>query len=297
MSLAIVLALLLDQLLGEPRRYHPLIGFGSAANFLEATLNRGLSGRLRGLLALLLLTLPLASGTYYLSVQLGPWFDIAALYLCIGSKSLVMHARKVVDALARQDLERARVRVGRMVSRDTNDMTQPAIVTATIESLLENGADAVFGALFWFMVAGAPGAVFYRLVNTLDAMWGYKTARFHQFGWAAARLDDLLNWIPARLTALGYAVSGEAVGALRSWRQHAGLLESPNGGVVMSAGAGALGLRLGGPAFYHGSLRPKPWFGGCVGPVAGDIYRAIDLIQLSLFYWILLLFFGTYCFA
>ena len=131
----------------------------------------------------------------------------------------MQHARAVSRALKKQDIVEAREKIAMIVSRNTSDSDEVAINKATIESVLENGSDAIFAAIFWFIVLGAPGVVLYRLVNTLDAMWGYRTKRFNHFGWAAARMDDVLNWIPARLTALSYAVAGSLGNALLCWQK------------------------------------------------------------------------------
>jgi adenosylcobinamide-phosphate synthase len=152
--------------------------------------------------------------------------------------------------------------------------------------VLENGNDAVFGALFWFALAGAPGVVAYRLANTLDAMWGYRTARYLRFGWAAARLDDLLNYVPARLTALTYAAAGRFERALACWRAQAGAWESFNAGPVMAAGAGALGVRLGGAAVYHGAPKERPPLGEGDAPGARDIRRALALVRRGVWLWL-----------
>ena len=148
-----------------------------------------------------------------------------------------------------------------IVSRQTDKMTTNDVRKATIESVLENGADAIFAPLFWFIIAGPTGAILYRLTNTLDAMWGYKNTQYFYFGWATARFDDFLNWVPARLTALSYALLGKSLDAFKCWKNQAHLLDSPNAGPVMTAGAGALDIRLGGPAWYHGQLKDKISFG------------------------------------
>jgi adenosylcobinamide-phosphate synthase len=218
--------------------------------------------------------------------QAGVLAETLLLYLAIGATSLAQHGRTVATALAGGDLALARQRVGWMVSRDTAVLDATGVARAATESVLENGNDAVFGALFWFLLLGAPGAVLYRLVNTLDAMWGYRSERYLAFGWAAARLDDVLNWIPARLTALAYALLGDGRRALRCWREQGHLTDSPNAGVVMAAGAGALGVQLGGPAVYHGVMEERPLLGEGTAPTVTDIARAIRLVQHSLWLWL-----------
>jgi adenosylcobinamide-phosphate synthase len=168
-------------------------------------------------------------------------------------------------------------------------MTEVEVVNATIESTLENGCDALFAPLFWYAVFGAPGALFYRLVNTLDAMWGYRTSRYLHFGWAAARFDDFLNYIPARLTALTYSLVGDSRSALACWLSQAALCESPNGGPVMSAGAGALGITLGGSASYQGIKKQKPLLGCGRSAVVTDINRAWALVFRSAVLWVIII--------
>lgn len=298
MSITALLAVLLDRLLGEPPRWHPLVGFGRLAQQVEASLYG--ASRLRGVIAVSLLVGGFALAAFLAHRSLGSWdwlLDVALLYLAIGATSLGEHAAAVRRALGAGDLDAARRSVGRMVSRDTADMDETAVARATLESVLENGCDAVFGALFWFLVAGAPGVVAYRLANTLDAMWGYKTDRYRYFGWAAARLDDLLNWIPARLTALTYVLIGRSGTAWRCWRSQAASWESPNAGPVMAAGAGALAVELGGPAVYHGRLEPRPPLGEGREPVAADINRAVVLVQRGIWLWLVLAFLGGWALA
>ncbi len=296
--IAALLAVVLDRLLGEPRRWHPLVGFGWLAQRVEASLYG--ASRLRGAIAVVLLVGGFAMAAFLAHRSLGSWawlLDAALLYLALGATSLGEHAAVVRRALDAGDLDVARRSVGRMVSRDTADMDETAVVRATLESVLENGCDAVFGALFWFFVAGAPGVVAYRLANTLDAMWGYKTDRYRHFGWAAARLDDLLNWVPARLTALTYVLIGRSGTAWRCWRSQAASWESPNAGPVMAAGAGALAVKLGGAAVYHGRMEPRPPLGEGREPAAADIGRAVVLVRHGVGLWLVLAFLGGWALA
>lgn len=292
-TLAVAAALLLDAWLGEARRFHPLVGFGKLANFAERYLYA--DSRALGSAAVLLLIMPwtllmilLGFTTWHVAI------DILVLYLALGWHSLGAHAGQVMRRLHKDDLAGARQQVGWMVSRDTADLSQTGVTQATIESVLENGNDAIFGAIFWFIVAGAPGALLYRLVNTLDAMWGYRNARYDRFGWAAARLDDCLNFIPARLTALSYALAGNVRCAVACWRRQGAAWKSPNAGPVMAAGAGSLQLTLGGPARYHGKLEIRPLLGIGDAPGIDDIGRALGLIKRTLLLWLMTLCAGEW---
>ena len=171
------------------------------------------------------------------------------------------------------------------MSRDTRALEAEAIAGASVETALENGNDAVFGALFWAALLGGPGALAFRFANTLDATWGYKDERRIYFGWCAARADDLLGFVPARLTALTYALLGQGGAALRCWRTQAPAWSSPNAGPVMAAGAGALGVSLGGAAIYHGRVEARPVLGSGPAPVAADIERALALVRHGSLAW------------
>ncbi len=273
----------LDALLGEPRRWHPLVGFGKLASLVEARFNQeSAKNKLRGVMGVVLLLLPFTVAATWLC-QRSPLADVLLLYFAMGHNSLHQHARAVSRALQAGDEVGAKTAASYMVSRDSAAI-EP--VPATLESVLENGNDGVFGALFWFFVAGGTGALLFRLTNTLDAMWGYKNPRFLYFGWAAARLDDVLNYIPARLTALTYAALGKTVMALKCWREQAPTWDSPNAGPVMAAGAGALGVRLGGPARYHGEWHLRPQLGAGDAPEPADIERALALVRRGVYWWL-----------
>lgn len=292
--LILPLGLLLDRLLGEPRRWHPLVGFGRLANALEAALRKGspghaLGNRLRGALAWALLVLPLPLACAGLLAQLAWPLALAGhallLWFALGGRSLEEHALAVAKPLAAGELDLARRKLSWLVSRDTSALEADAIAGAAVETALENGNDAVFGALFWAALLGGPGAVAFRFANTLDAMWGYKDDRRIYFGWCAARADDVLGFVPARLTALTYALLGSGTQALRCWRRQAPAWPSPNAGPVMAAGAGALGVSLGGAAIYHGHVEQRPLLGCGAAPGAADIGRALDLVRRGALGW------------
>jgi adenosylcobinamide-phosphate synthase len=288
LPLAALAAVILDRLLGEPGRWHPLVGFGRLAALIEKRLNR--KSRPLGVLAWVLAVGPWVGLAFWLR-QYAPFaVDTALLYFALGARSLAEHAEAVEKPLLAGDLPEARRRVGWMVSRDTASLDEAGVAKAGVESILENGNDAVFGALFWFALLGGPGALLFRLANTLDAMWGYKTERLLKFGWAAARIDDLLNWAAARLTACTYALFGRTSRALACWKAQAPGWESPNAGPVMAAGAGSLGVALGGAAIYHGREEIRPPLGEGSEPRAADIGRAVALVRRGLYLWLAALF-------
>ncbi|KMM86495.1 adenosylcobinamide-phosphate synthase [Pseudomonas taetrolens] len=291
-ALLCVAGVALDALFGEPKRWHPLVAFGRMAGRVEQRFNSGGRGwRSHGVTAWVLTVIPLTILATALSwlPYIGWLVDILALYCALGMRSLGEHVQPVAEALRSNDLEEARTRVGYLVSRQTSELDSTEVARAATESVLENGSDAVFAAIFWFVVAGAPGVVLYRLSNTLDAMWGYRNERFERFGWAAARIDDVLNYIPARLVALTYAVLGKTRLALKCWRKQAPQWDSPNAGPVMAAGAGALGVELGGSAIYHGELHERAQLGEGVPADADSIGRGWQLVQRGVWLWLLIL--------
>ncbi|OWW19840.1 adenosylcobinamide-phosphate synthase CbiB [Noviherbaspirillum denitrificans] len=286
----------IDWVLGEPRKWHPLVGFGRFANAIERRLNRGAGRTGKGIAAWMIAVLPLTALAAWacafgaeVNTMAGWAIHAVLLYFCIGLRSLRDHLLPIAQALRDGNLVQARELTSRIVSRDTRRSNEPELAKAAVESLLENGNDAVFGTLFWFAVAGGPGAVLFRLANTLDAMWGYRNERFNDFGWMAARTDDVLNWIPARLTALSYAILGDTRCAWACWQSQAASWGSPNAGPVMSAGAGALHVSLGGAAEYDGEIEERPLLGKGSPASAEDIGRAWSLVARTCILWLVVI--------
>jgi adenosylcobinamide-phosphate synthase len=284
----------LDLLLGEPRRWHTLVGFGRMAAFIEMRLNHGRRLLLRGGVGWMLAVLPVTMLAWWLAGLAEPAglaLHALLLYFSLGLRSLGEHTQPIFRALQDGDLPAARALTARIVSRDTAHEDAAGLARAGAESLLENGNDAVFGALFWFLVAGGPGALLFRLANTLDAMWGYRTQRYNLFGRTAARIDDVLNYLPARLTALSYVLLAPRGGHLRAWRcwrLQAPAWSSPNAGPVMASGAGALGIALGGAATYGGEREQRPPLGSGTAPAPFDIVRAWRLVLHAALLWVVL---------
>src|SRR5476651_1625693 len=269
-----IAGVVIDRIFGEPATRHPLVAFGRLATRIEAKLNTGFRARPAGILAWLLAVVPPVAVSWILVSAL-PWFSL-------GAKSLRDHIAPIARALGLGDLPAARKLTARIVSRDTTNADEAALSRAAVESALENGNDAIFGALFWFVIAGGPGALMFRLANTLDAMWGYRTPRYLRFGWAAARFDDVLNFVPARLTAASYALMGDTRTAWRCWRTQAPLWDSPNAGPVMAAGAGSLNVLLGGPAIYNGTLETRPVLGFGMTASPRHVVAALRLVERTL---------------
>jgi adenosylcobinamide-phosphate synthase len=299
-ALLIALALAFDYLLGEPRRYHPLVGFGSLVDAIERRMNGPQATSMDGVLGWCMAVLPLVLLVYVIDASLQTssflylLWSVGILYLAIGWHSLIAHAAAVTAPLMRGDIDSARLAVARIVSRDTATLDEAGIARGAIESVLENGADAIFAALFWFALLGAPGVLAYRLINTLDAMWGYKNERYLHFGWMAARFDDLVNFVPAQLTALTYALLGShRAQAFACWRAQGLSWKSPNAGPVMAAGAGAINVSVGGNETYHGKEQPRsvlgPELDDSTRPSAVSLEKSCRLVNRSIALWIIMI--------
>ncbi|MGW5865630.1 cobalamin biosynthesis protein [Streptomyces sp. NPDC055239] len=275
--------LLGDLFLGDPRRGHPVAAFGRAAGAVERVLWRDHRGWgalhavvcAGGAAGAAVLASSLVRDSRAASVAL----TAATTWAVVGGTSLGREARAVGGALAAGDIEVARERLPHLCGRDPQSLDADGIARAVVESVAENTSDAVVGALVWGALGGVPGLVAFRAVNTLDAMVGHKSVKYRRYGWASARLDDVLGWPGARLTAVLAAAAGDAPrGALKAWRADAAKHPSPNAGPVETAFAGALGVRLGGTLSYGGRIEHRPVLNGDGRDVeVADIERAVKL--------------------
>lgn len=285
-ALGLLLGYGADRLLGDPQRGHPVAGFGTWALACERQLYAPSRTR----------------GTCFVVVTTAPWVGLAVLathlpasrtlvtaavtWAALGGRSLEREALAVHELLFEGDLEGARRRIRSLVGRDTSALEADALARAVVESLAENQSDAVAATLVWGALAGAPGIVLHRCVNTLDAMVGHRSERYADFGWAAARLDDVLNWLPARVSLLATAAVAGATdgtsaarrvltGASRDGARH----PSPNAGPVEAAAAYALGVQLGGLTTYGGRVEDRGQLGDGRPVSVGDIRRAATLTR------------------
>ncbi|WP_170428851.1 adenosylcobinamide-phosphate synthase CbiB [Ruegeria arenilitoris] len=279
----LVCAMCLDAALGEPdwlwsRIRHPAVMTGNVIGWLDKRLNQGSGKRLKGIAVVLLLVI----GAWFLGralALLGPVVEIILAAILLAQKSLVSHVRAVGDGL-RASLSEGRAKVAMIVSRDTRDMTEAQVARSAIESAAENLSDGVIAPAFWFLIGGLPGILIYKAINTADSMIGYRTEKHRDFGWAAARLDDVLNLIPARLTCVMIvALSGQWARwpeMVADARRHI----SPNAGWPEAAMARALNVALAGPRSYDGKLRDLAWVNGDAPRDIGapEVFRACDML-------------------
>ncbi len=263
MSAALLIAaLLLDGVMGEPkwlwsRVPHPAVLMGRLIGWCDTRFNDGTRARGALVLAALVLAAGLA-GWLIAALPLGWLWSMLLAAILLAQRSLVTHVRAVADGL-RYGVNPGRRAVAMIVGRDTSALDESGVARAAIESAAENFGDGVVAPAFWFLVAGLPGILIYKLVNTADSMIGYRTPRHEAFGWAAARLDDVLNYIPARLTAGLIALAFWSARAVDVTLQDARLHRSPNAGWPEAAMAGVLDVALSGPRSYHGEMREFPF--------------------------------------
>ncbi|MGI5502751.1 cobalamin biosynthesis protein [Lentzea sp. CA-135723] len=288
-ALGLLLGVAADAVFGDPRRFHPVAAFGSTAAALEKRLHRDSEA------AGVVHSAVLVGGTVALGVAVERvarrhWLAQAlatgvATWVVLGGNSLATEGTSMGRELADGDLDAARSRLPSLCGRDPERLDTLGLARATVESVAENTSDAVVAPLFWGAVAGVPGLLGYRAANTLDAMVGHKSPRYLRFGWASARLDDLLNLVPSRLAALltvggAPVVGGSASQALETWRRDASAHPSPNAGQVEAAFAGALEIRLGGRTVYAHGVEERPVLGHGRNPDSGHVTRAVELSRV-----------------
>ncbi|OBI12160.1 cobalamin biosynthesis protein [Mycobacterium sp. E2462] len=286
----VLIGYLADLAFADPRRGHPVAVYGRAAAALEGVTYRDDRaagavhvGVLVGALGLLGVALQRTADRRGRAPSIA--VTAAATWVSLGGTSLGRTGLAMSELLQRGDIAGARALLPSLCGRDPASLDTAGLVRASLESIAENTSDAQVAPLLWAAAGGAPGALTYRAVNTLDSMIGYRSPRYLQFGWAAARLDDVANYLAARVTAAlvmlcAPLVGGSARGAVRAWRRDAARHPSPNAGVVEAAFAGALGVRLGGPTQYRHELQIRPTLGDGREPTIADLRRAVALSRL-----------------
>ena len=282
---------LVDLVLGDPTQMpHPIVWFGKMISFGEHRLNKGTHRKLKGALMSIIFIVMVFSAIWFLRSLLLhlPFyflllFDALAIFYCLAGTTLIREVRAVFLALDRS-LDEGRKQVARIVGRDTSELSAQEVRTAALETLAENLSDGVIAPLFWFAILGAPGMLAYKMVNTLDSMIGYKTERYRDFGCWAAHIDDIANYIPARLTALMMVLSVPllsrrgrgGLSTLHFIRKYGRNHASPNSGYPEAALAGILDCRFGGPHYYFGQLFDKPYIGTNDRPLTtADMKKAV----------------------
>ena len=284
-ALSLFIGWLLDLVLGDPAWLpHPVVGFGTIIAFGEKRLNKGSHRQLKGaVMAVFFIVLVFAvtrlvdKQLSMIHYQLSIAFEAILIFFCLAGTTLIREVREVFHAVDRS-LDEGRKQVARIVGRDTSELSAQEVRTAALETLAENLSDGVIAPLFWLAIGGVPAMVAYKMVNTLDSMIGYRTERYKDFGCWAARIDDVANYIPARITALLMVIAAgkpQLMGFVwRNGRNHA----SPNSGYPEAALAGTLDCRFGGPHYYFGELFDKPYIGENARELTtADMQRAVRI--------------------
>lgn len=280
---------LLDKILGDPLWLpHPVVGFGKLISWCERRGNQGTHRKRNGAwtaIGLVVLVFLVSKGLLEAAALLHPWVKIAlsvvAVFYCLAGKTLIDEVRMVFEA-ADISLEAGRKQVARIVGRDTSALTDQEVRTAALETLAENLSDGVIAPLFWYFLLGVPGMLAYKMVNTLDSMIGYRNARYKDFGCWAARMDDVANYLPARLTALLMVLVSGRWSLLKFVAHYGRMHASPNSGYPEAALAGILNCRFGGPHDYFGETVYKPFIGDNPRPLSSrDMRVAIRINRLS----------------
>lgn len=281
---------LLDLVFGDPVRLpHPVVGFGKMISGLEKTLNKGRDRMLKGGIAAGLFILGTFIVVYLLMLMLSPFpwvkmgVEAVGIFYCLAGTTLIREVRDVFAA-ADRSLEEGRCQVGRIVGRDTASLTDNEVRTAALETLAENLSDGVLAPMFWYVLLGLPGMMAYKMVNTLDSMIGYRNERYKDFGCVAARIDDIANLIPARLTALLLIIAAGRPGLWKFVMKYGPEHASPNSGWPEAALAGILDCRFGGTHDYFGETVYKPYIGTtCRQLTCADMLKAVRVSRIAEF--------------
>ncbi|MBC8409807.1 adenosylcobinamide-phosphate synthase CbiB [Paracoccaceae bacterium] len=284
----ILLALILDAFLGEPvwiwsKIPHPTVLMGRIIKWCELKYNNGINRKNKGILFIASMVIFLAIFGYLIEkLPFSAIWKILIVAILLSHKSLTEHVTAVSLGL-QKNLSQGRTAVAMIVGRDTANLAETDIARSAIESAAENFSDGIIAPLFWFLIGGLPGILIYKFVNTSDSMIGYKNIQYNQFGWAAARLDDLLNWIPARLSGLLICIVHQNNSALNIMWRDAKLHRSPNAGWPESAMAGVLDVSISGPRSYEGVIKNYPFVNvdGKKKLTAVDIDNAVDVLWRS----------------
>ena len=288
-AVSLLIGWLLDLVLGDPAWLpHPVVVFGKMIAFGERHLNKGNHRMLKGAIMSIFLIVLVFTIIWLIENQLSiihyPLsiiFDVIAIFYCLAGTTLIREVREVFHAVDRS-LDEGRKQVARIVGRDTAQLSAQEIRTAALETLAENLSDGVIAPLFWLSIGGVPAMVAYKMVNTLDSMIGYRTERYKDFGCWAAHIDDVANYIPARITALLMVIAAgkpQLLGFVwRNGRNHA----SPNSGYPEAALAGILNCRFGGPHYYFGELFDKPYIGENARELTtADMQKAVRINRIA----------------
>lgn len=288
--IAILIAVALDRFIPDRHGFKPFAWYRTWAESIEQRFNGG--SRIHGIAAVLLALVPIVLGVVVARYILGEIstllrfaFDVLVLYVCLDIYRLAGGARAVADALEAGDVREAEAQLKELAGKSAPDLSEAGISHATVEAVLKQGSALIISPLFWFILLGPAGAVLQRLASILDRLWGHRYERFVEFGWAAARFDDLLQWIPARITALSYAIMGSFEEALHCWRQRVGIWSDINSGPLLASGFGAMHMQncegTGGAAEYE-----EPAAGLSVVPNAGHIRGVVALVWRVLLFWL-----------
>lgn len=280
---AILLGLALDRLLGDPTRHHPVAYFGTAVAKAETTLYR--DSKPAGVALVGATVAPVVAATWLLQKRAPTITTALTLWIALGGRTLENVGTSIASELESRNTEAARAWIPWLCSRDPKLLDEAGMARAAVESIAENTSDAAISPLVWAALGGAPAVALHRCVNTLDAMVGYKSEKYRNFGWAAAKLDDVLAYLPARITAATHvaisAARGQFSEAVRAWREDAPQHPSPNAGPVEATAAAALGVQLGGETHYSYGVEMRPTLGSGPAPTTQSVHDAVRLAQLT----------------